>query len=251
MSQDAIIIYSDGACSGNPGPGGWGSIVLTPNDLQVRELGGGERSTTNNRMEMMAALRALEHIAARKGPVWLHTDSTYLIRGITQWVFGWQKRGWQSAEGGEVANRDLWEELVDVVRARKSATDKIDWRYVRGHTGVPGNERCDEIAVDFSQGARPSLYSGGLNGYPLDLLDVPAKQDLPEIKFNAGGAKKAAYSYLSYVNGEFRRHKTWSECEAATKGRPGARFKKAMSAADEASIAKEWGLDLNRIRGGS
>ncbi|MGE0762106.1 MAG: ribonuclease HI [Bdellovibrionales bacterium] len=247
LPPNQILIYSDGACSGNPGPGGWGSIVLTPGH-QVTELGGGEGSTTNNRMEMMGALRALEFVAGLDHGVLLYTDSTYLIRGITQWVGGWQRRGWQSANGAEVANQDLWQRLVEVTK-RRGPKYKVDWRYVRGHTDVPGNERCDQIAVAFSQGSRPSLYNGPLPGYDLDLLTLPKPEKLPETKFN-GATKKAAYSYLSYVNGKLTRHANWSSCEAATKGRPGARFKKAASAEDEIAIVREWGLDPSRLKAG-
>lgn len=242
---DTALVYSDGACSGNPGPGGWGSIICTP-DLKVTELGGGEQGTTNNRMEMMAALRALEFLRDFKKPVWVYTDSTYLIRGITQWVYGWQKRDWQNAEGKEVANQDLWQELVAVTRRRTGAA-KIDWRYVRGHQGYPGNERVDEIAVGFGQGKWVDLYRGPLKGYGVDILELPPAVPLPEMKNNTG-PKAAAFSYLSYVNGVLQRHATWRECEAVVKGRPGAKFKKAMSEADELAIMKEWKVDPSRLK---
>lgn len=244
LPPNNILIYSDGACSGNPGPGGWASIILTP-DQNVTELGGGESGTTNNRMEMMGALRALEFVAKHENPIWLYTDSTYVIRGITQWVYGWQRRGWQNAEGQAVANQDIWQRLVDVVR-RRSPQGKIEWRYVRGHTDVPGNERCDEIAVGFSQGRYVSLYRGPALKYDLALQDLPETEKIPEMKPKT--EKKLAYSYLSYVNGKLARHSNWSSCEAATKGRPGARFKKAMSAADEISIVRDWGLDPSRLK---
>ncbi len=112
-----VVIYTDGACSGNPGPGGWGSVVVLP-DLKVYELGGAENPSTNNRMEISAALRALESVAGVDQPVHVYTDSTYLIRGITQWIWGWRKKGWKTAEGKDVQNRDLWETLSRVVGAR-------------------------------------------------------------------------------------------------------------------------------------
>ncbi len=170
--RDYILIFSDGACSGNPGPGGWGSVVLSQTD-QVQELGGAEPSTTNNRMEMMAALEALRFIAATPGPVHFYTDSTYLIRGITQWIWGWKKRGWKTADGDEVSNRDLWEDIAKVVQAR-GVSNKIEWKYSRGHIGTPGNERCDRIAVAFSKNDHISLYHGPLKTYSINLLEVPA-----------------------------------------------------------------------------
>lgn len=242
---DTALVYSDGACSGNPGPGGWGAIVCTP-ELKVTELGGGEQGTTNNRMEMMGALRALEFLRDFKKPLWIYTDSTYLIRGITQWVYGWQKKGWQNSAGGDVANQDLWQELVALTR-RRTGPAKVDWRYVRGHQGYPGNERVDEIAVGFSQGKWVDLYRGSLKDYGIDILELPPAVPLPEMKSNPG-PKPTAFSYLSFVNGVLQRHASWRECEAVVKGRPGAKFKKAMSAADELSIMKEWGVDPSRLK---
>lgn len=235
-----VVIYSDGACSGNPGPGGWGSIIVTP-DLQIVELGGGERSTTNNRMEISGALRALQRSAAIEAPVHLYTDSTYLIRGITMWVWGWRRRGWKTAEGNDVQNQDLWEELSRAVTGRK-----IEWKWVRGHMGVPGNERCDEIAVAFSQGRGAKLYQGPLKGYGVEILDFPDEEPLPEMKPKQ--EKKAAFSYLSYVDGKAYRHRDWASCERRVKGKSGAKFKKAMSLEDESVILDSWGLDLSALK---
>ena len=234
-NRSKLIIFSDGACSGNPGPGGWGAIILKP-DNQVIELGSGESSTTNNRMEMMAALEALRATEEYDAPVDFYTDSTYLIRGITQWCFGWRQRGWLTAEGQQVSNRDLWEQLLVVTRGRK-----IQWLYSRGHVGIPGNERCDEIAVAYSKNERVQLYRGSLNSYGVDILRLPEDTKLPEMKSNSG-EKKVAHSYLSNIGGLVYRHKTWSSCERRVKGQSGAKFKKSTSAADEQEILKSWGL---------
>jgi ribonuclease HI len=239
-----IAIYTDGACSGNPGPGGWGSIIITP-DLEVIEMGGPENPTTNNKMEMSAALRALQAIDGSDWPVHLYTDSTYLIRGITQWIWGWKKNGWKTSAGAEVSNKNLWEELSRVVSGRPKDA-KIEWKWVRGHIGHAGNERCDEIAVAFSQGRTPSLYRGPLSGYALPVLDFPDSSGLPEMKPKA--EKKAAFSYLSYVDGQAVRHRDWASCERRTKGKSGAKFKKAMSSDEEISVMKSWGLDPSRLK---
>lgn len=236
-----FIVFCDGASSGNPGPGGWGTIVLETASGEVTELGGGVPETTNNRMELVGALRGLEHLKGRAGSVWLYTDSTYVIRGITQWIWGWLKRGWVTAEGKEVSNTDLWKILSGAVRDRKDL-GALDWKYVRGHAGVPGNERVDEIAVHFSKKRSASLYEGPLRGYSIALLDLPEDQPLPEMRPREETAPKAAHSYLSLVNGTLERHATWKECEARVKGRPGAKFKKAMSAEEEAKIRKDWGV---------
>ncbi|MEP7222579.1 MAG: ribonuclease HI [Novosphingobium sp.] len=135
-----VEIFTDGACKGNPGPGGWGAILRIGG--HEKELSGGEKPTTNNRMEMTAAIRAL---AALTQPceVTLHTDSRYLIDGITKWIFGWQKNGWKNAAKKPVANAELWQELVVATRPHK-----IKWVWVKGHDGHPENERADKLASD-------------------------------------------------------------------------------------------------------
>lgn len=236
--RDYILIYSDGACSGNPGPGGWGSVVLWPDD-QVQELGGGDPSTTNNRMEMMATIEALKLVASYQGPIHFYTDSTYIIRGITQWIWGWRKRNWKTAEGGDVSNRDLWEEIARLMQTR-GTQGKIDWRYSRGHVGTPGNERCDRIAVAFSKKEYVSLYNGAYESYPVNLLQIPQDFSLPEMRQPT--EKKVAFSYLSNLGGLVYRHRDWPSCQKRVSGKSGAKFKKAMSAAEETEILKSWGL---------
>jgi ribonuclease HI len=146
-------IYTDGACSGNPGPGGWGTLIEFT-DGQVHELGGHDGATTNNRMEMQAAIAALEFLSRDdidSGPVLLHTDSEYLKNGITKWIQGWKRKGWKTSAGKAVLNKDLWQQLDQLSQTLSQQQIKVDWRYVRGHAGNPGNERCDEIARAFTQ----------------------------------------------------------------------------------------------------
>jgi len=235
---NSLIIFTDGACTGNPGPGGWASILVDPKG-HVSELGGANPETTNNRMEIVGALRALAAIEDPTPLIILYTDSTYVIRGITQWIYGWKNRGWKNAEGVEVSNRDLWEELLRQVNRLKPS--KIEWKYVRGHTGVPGNERCDVIAVAFANKKKIKLYDGPLLGYPVAIHDLPEDQALPEMKTHE--KKPPAYSYLSNYGGEVMRHTNWADCERRVKGRSGAKFKKAMSEHDEGEILRSWGLD--------
>jgi len=234
-----ILLFTDGACSGNPGPGGFGSILVYP-EGRVKELGEGRADTTNNRMEMVAVLKGLSEASHKKGDFLVLTDSTYVIQGITKWIFGWKKRGWLTADGKAVVNKDIWQELEKAVQVRK-ALGKLEWGYVRGHQGNPGNERCDEIAVAFSKKNHIDLFDGSLLQYPYAIYDIPDDITLPVRKSKNEPKKKAkAYSYLSYIDGELQTHKTWSECEARVKGRSGARFKKSTSAADEKKIIKEW-----------
>jgi ribonuclease HI len=238
---DYFLIFTDGACSGNPGPGGWGSVVVSPRG-EVRELGGAKDHTTNNEMELTATIEALRKIRNMKEPVHLYTDSTYVIRGITQWIWGWKKKSWKTAEGQEVSNQDLWKSLDSLVRER-GAEGKIEWLYSRGHVGTPGNERCDEIAVAFSKHQWVELYKGSLLQYPIAIYDVPEDSSLPEMKPKQ--EKKVAYSYLSQLGSTVLRHRDWSSCERRVKGQSGAKFKKAMSAAEEKEILKAWGLSEN------
>jgi len=140
MQKDGTIeIFTDGACSGNPGPGGWGALLRWRDE--ERELNGGERQTTNNRMEMMAAIRALEALK-RPAHVRLHTDSTYLRDGITKWIHGWKAKGWKTASKKPVKNIDLWQRLEAALERHR----QVDWIWVKGHAGHPENERADELA---------------------------------------------------------------------------------------------------------
>jgi ribonuclease HI len=135
-----VEIFTDGACKGNPGPGGWGAILRMGE--HEKELSGGERQTTNNRMELMGAIEALK---ALRQPcrVSLHTDSKYVIDGITGWIFGWQKNGWKNAAKKPVANAELWQELIAAARPHR-----IEWIWVKGHAGHAENERADRLASD-------------------------------------------------------------------------------------------------------
>lgn len=150
-----VAAACDGACSGNPGPGGWGAL-LRFEDGSVREFGGADPATTNNRMELTAALAVLQLLRdlPRHPELVIHTDSRYLIDGLERWIHGWKRKGWRTASGGPVLNRDLWEEL-DAARLAD-----VRLRHVKGHSGDPDNERCDAIAVAFARGTGPALAGG-------------------------------------------------------------------------------------------
>jgi len=139
-SLKTVLVYTDGACSGNPGPGGWAAI-LSYNDRE-RELSGGERQTTNNRMELQAAIAALRKLR-EPCAVRLHTDSKYMVQAFNErWIAGWQRRGWMTSAKKPVANQDLWEQLIEL-----AAVHTVEWIWVRGHANVVLNERCDRLAV--------------------------------------------------------------------------------------------------------
>jgi ribonuclease HI len=138
VNADIIYIYSDGACKGNPGAGGWGALLVT--DGHRKEISGGEPNTTNNRMEMTAVIRALESLK-RPSTVEVHTDSQYVQKGISEWMPGWKRRNWRTADGKPVKNQDLWLQLDAL-----SQLHSIEWKWVRGHNGHPENERADVLA---------------------------------------------------------------------------------------------------------
>lgn len=136
--KDKVVVYTDGACSGNPGPGGWGSVMMYRGHR--KEISGGEKETTNNRMEMMAVIATLEYLS-RPCNIILHTDSTYVMKGMTEWLAQWKSRGWKTAAKKPVKNVDLWKRMDEAITRHD-----VQWKWVKGHSGVPENERADELA---------------------------------------------------------------------------------------------------------
>ena len=155
--MNTVTIFTDGSSRGNPGPGGWGSIVIHGNNVQ--ELGGGETMTTNNRMELIAAIEGLK-LADPIDTITLYSDSQYVIKGMTEWIEGWQKKGWKNSQKKAVLNRDLWEQLL-----KASEGKDISWKYVKGHAENPGNNRCDFIATSFADNEPTKLYKGTIDSY--------------------------------------------------------------------------------------
>ena len=157
-----ITIYTDGSSKGNPGPGGFGAIIFGENDsskgnvlsIMVKEIGGREEKTTNNRMEMMAAIKALKN-TPKNSEIEIFSDSEYLINGITKWIINWQKNNWKTKNKKQVLNKDLWQELLAEVEKRN-----VEWEKVLGHSGHEFNERCDEIATSFADGIKVDLFEG-------------------------------------------------------------------------------------------
>ncbi|MBI5209749.1 MAG: ribonuclease HI [Elusimicrobia bacterium] len=239
------VAFTDGACLGNPGPGGWGVVILTPGGL-VRELGGRQARSTNNRMELTAAIEALR-AAPVGGEVSVRTDSSYLVHGMTRWLAGWKRKAWVRPDGSEVLNRDLWEGLEAAVAARGRGL--VRWAHVRGHAGVPGNERADAIAAAFAEGRAEPLYEGPVAGYGHDLSVVAVAGGGETPALSRPGPRRAPAScepgwpvYLSLVGGRLSRHASWPACEAAVKGMSGAKFKKVRSSREERETLSGWGL---------
>jgi ribonuclease HI len=249
--MEKIIIFTDGASRGNPGHGGWGAVLIQNENSQskvesekykVFELGGREDYTTNNRMELMAAIEAISFVQSLKLTghdleLLVHTDSSYLINGITKWVSGWERNGWMTKAKEEVLNRDLWEKLSALCTMYRT-----EWKYVGGHVGIVGNERCDEIATSFADNINIDLYQGPIENYSVkNILDINFDElKAKEKSSSKNRSSKPAFSYLSMIDGKIEKHTTWGECEARVKGKSGAKFKKALSASEEKEIIESW-----------
>ncbi len=235
-SVENILIYTDGSSRGNPGPGGWGAIVAT--DQQVSELGGFEANTTNNRMELQAVFEALMFAASLpEQQIVVRSDSAYVINGATKWHHGWHKRDWKTLDNKEVSNRDIWEPFLAVL---KPLTRQLTWENVGGHINIPGNERADTIATFLALKKDLVLYNGPRLLYGIDLEtvahDAIKKQEKSDSRTRS---KTKAYSYISAVAGVVEIHKTWDECKKRVEGK-NARYKKSISTQDEADIIKEF-----------
>lgn len=223
-----ITIFTDGSSRGNPGPGGWGAIILS--DEKVIEIGGREDETTNNRMEMTAVISALKSVSNDE-EINLYTDSAYVLNGATRWVKGWEKNNWKTSTKDDVLNKDLWQKLVDLTAHRN-----ISWNLIKGHAGNPGNERCDVIATSFADNSPTTLYDGSKQEYKINLQDITMKSS----EKSKSKSKSKAHSYVSMVDSKIMVHKTWDECKARVQGVSGARFKKSVSPEDEENIINEF-----------
>jgi len=234
LEQRAFIVFTDGACQGNPGPGGWAAIVASP-EGEVWELGGGTQNTTNNRMELQATLEALLSIpeASAATKVLLYTDSKYVIQGITEWIHGWEARGWLTKDGKDVSHKDLWLNLKSAVN---KLTIPVEWKHIAGHSAFPGNERCDRIAVAYTRGGDAGLYRGPRQKYLVDLTSLPV--DLPP----GHRVPPKDPFYLSVIDGQIFRDRDWPTCEARVKGRQGVKFKKVRDTDEESRVLTQWGI---------
>lgn len=225
-------IFSDGASRGNPGPGGWGSIISL--NGEIIEIGGREPKTTNNRMELTAVVKALSGLKDQKTDgVIIFTDSSYVLNGATKWIHGWKKNGWKKQDKTDVLNKDLWEQLDFFLEKMN-----VEWNLVAGHAGVVGNERCDVIATSFADEVEIDLYVGSASKYFVDIKNIAPLA--VNSKSDNGRSKMKAYSYLSLVAGELQKHTTWTECEERVRGVKGAKYRKSISPEDEMQIIKDW-----------
>lgn len=234
------MLFTDGSSLGNPGPGGWAAILVLQSGYVV-EMGAGLKHTTNNRMELTGVMEGLRRIAEESGDLTIFTDSKYVHKGATEWAAGWKRRGWKTMAKTDVENRDLWEDALALLLDRKKF-GHIAWKHVPGHSGMAGNERCDEIATGFAKEDMPGLFEGELGDYAVDILNITIDEAKSEKRsLDRARSRVKAYSYLSFVDGIAKRHMTWPECEQRVKGKAGVKYKKAISREDEQTILRSWG----------
>jgi ribonuclease HI len=229
------IAYTDGACLGNPGPGGWGVRILFP-DGSVQELGGAVGMTTNNRMELQAAIEALKAVGA-SAEATIFTDSRYVIDGLTKWIHNWRRRGWTTVANTPVKNHQLWMALDRLNHPG------IRWQHVRGHSGEPNNERVDTIARLFAQGAQPQLFRGR-QGAPLDPATValPRQPTTTTSATTRQGADRRAVRYVSIVHGTIAIDDNWHSCASRVHGVSGAHYGKVHTPEELAAFCAKYGM---------
>jgi len=250
-----IIIYTDGSSLGNPGPAGWGAVILVPDQnnsklkiesekCKVIELGGREKSSTNNRMEMMAVIQALKIVQKRKFKaknIEIYSDSAYLLNGITLWIYGWVKNNWQTKNGTSVLNKDLWEELYKVSNDL-TFSYKINWIKVAGHSGIQLNERCDAIANSWAANNTTILFTGNLKDYQKLFGEITFQENSIKSK-NKKKNKKEAYAYVFNVDGKIGTVKTWADCQKKVTGKSKAKYQKVFSKTEEQDLIAQWTLN--------
>jgi ribonuclease HI len=232
--KEPITIFTDGAAKGNPGRGGFG-VVISYVDTVV-ELGAHKARTTNNEMELAAVVAALREVQSAGLPVAIYIDSKYVVEGAKGWIFGWLKNGWKTKADTDVANKELWQELVQLL---KKVT--VEWHKVPGHVGIIGNERADTIASTFAEKGTYPLYNGPKADYGHNIADTTF--DAAKATERSDARKRSAqkaYSYVSAVDGVIETHATWGECEARVKGKKATRFKKSLDAQNEKEIMREF-----------
>lgn len=230
-----MIAYTDGSCLGNPGPGGWGIRLLYP-DGTVQEFGAGDPETTNNRMELQAALVALKHLRGYPRAT-IYTDSRYLIDGVTKWIHNWRRRNWVTTSGAPVKNRALWQRLVALNHPG------ITWRHVYGHTGDPNNERVDDIARGFASGTPPLLFHGPVGAPDDPVQDTgPQPSTRPSRRKTSRGTRNA--QYVSIVHGTVAIDDEWAACAARVQGVSGAKYKKVRTSQELAEFCAKHGVDV-------
>lgn len=225
--MEKVTIFTDGAARGNPGPAGWGVVIVVGDE--VVERGDRKQSGTNNEAELAAVLSAVAWVAEQPfavDVVDIYSDSSYTISGADKWLAGWKRRGWQTKDDEDIANKSLWQHWDRLV----SQVDfEINFHKVKGHAGIPANERADAIATGFADDNDVELFRGSKDDYDISLEPQPTRLDNAPI-------------YLSLVDDEVCQHTSWEDCQARVSGQP-AEYKKVYTEIDKAETLKKWGVD--------
>lgn len=227
-----ILVFTDGASRGNPGPAGWGAVIAL--EKKVQELGGAIDEGTNNEAELkavVAVLKWLKDEAGEEATINIYSDSTYTISGATKWIFGWKSRGWTTKTGDPVKNKALWQQFDNL---QSFYGNKIDFHKVKGHASIPANERADDIATAFADGDDPDLYSGTKGGYGVSLDPRPQYLENSPV-------------YFSLVDGVACQHNDWAECKDRVAG-VSAKYKKVRTITERDKLLEEWGVPLEEVR---
>lgn len=230
LLRDALL-FCDGASRKNPGPAGW-AFILAIRD-RVIESGGAHPEATNNQMELLALVQGLRRLLeeAYEGKLECYLDSQYVLHGARDYLRNWKKNNWKTKDGKEIKNRELWESLDQLMSSLNNKV-QMEWIHVRGHRGIPANERCDQIASDFADGKTVSLYEGPLREYPMAL-----KLEREDMKAYASPV------YLSLINGKLYRDESWKTCEARIRGQKAVKYKKVHNPIEEKEVLRKWGYE--------
>ncbi len=244
--KNKLIVYTDGASRGNPGPSGWGAVVLV--DGYAMEIAGASKKATNNQMELQAVLEVLSDSASRayKGSVVVYSDSAYVVNGLNSWIWNWEKKGWITSTKTPVENKDIWMKLLELL---KEYGKRLSIEKIKGHSGELYNERCDELAVNAALQKKQELFKGSQKDYDKFLIEIGTMKKVEGGKLKVTSNKKLktrnsspAYSYVSLVDGKVYSDKTWAECEKRVKGKKGAKYQKVFSKAEETSLVQDYTL---------
>lgn len=237
--KKVLTIYTDGASRGNPGPGGWAAVILAGD--YCMEIAGNAKKATNNQMELAAVEAVLSDSGALSwdGPVVLHSDSMYVINGMTSWAHGWERNGWITSTKTPVENKGQWQNILKLLREYGK---RLTLEKVKGHAGEIYNERCDVLAVNAALEKKQQLFSGKLKDYESFLKELGFDETMKKAPTKKKTSDKPAYAYVSMVDGKVHSDKTWAACEKRVKGKRGAKYKKVFSKAEETELIQDYTL---------
>ncbi len=236
----SFFVFIDGSSLGNPGPGGWGALLIAREENQIAEIGGSKKNSTNNEMELEALVQSLSFLRGNSGNILFFSDSRYLVQAMSIWLDGWRKNGWRRKDGKEIKNLSLWKKISSLLEERGKNT--VFFIHIPSHVGIFGNERVDKIAQSFAKGESIELYQGTFKKYPFrDKLLLPSLEEIYTKKSQKRRRKdKQKCYYLSFQNGKVTRYENWEECKKHVLGKKGIRYKKICSKEEREDFLKSF-----------